>query len=103
MKSSEIANEQVVFQVVTAAMNCRDAYRMIEWCGEALAKKIRRGVVPDSGILENSCTVKNIAREAARLCRSWGEEIPARLEGATGKKIRRRIASEILSYANAAA
>lgn len=103
MKNNEIANEQVVFQVVTAAVNCWDVYKSIEWCGEALAKKIRRGVVPDSGILENSCTVKNIAREAARLCRSWGEEIPARLEGATGKEIRKRIASKILEYANAAA
>lgn len=76
---------------------------MIEWCGDALAKKIRRGIVPDAARLENSSTVKTIAREAAKLCREWGEEIPARLEGATGKEIRRRIASEIMEYANAAA
>ena len=103
MKSTNIANERVVFLVTSTAVNSWDVYKSIEWCGEALAKKIRRGIIPDSEILENSSTVKSIAREAARLCRSWGDEVPARLEGATGKAIRKRIASEILEYANAAA
>lgn len=103
MKSTNIANERVVFLVTSTAVNSWDVYKSIEWCGEALAKKVRRGIVPDSEILENSSTVKSIAREAARLCRSWGDEVPARLEGATGKAIRKRIASEILEYANAAA
>lgn len=102
MKSSEFANEHVVSEVVLTAVNCYDVYKFIEWCANAIAKKIRRGVVPEPEILENSCTVKNIAREAAKLCRNRGEEIPARLEGATGKEIRRRIASYILDYANAA-
>lgn len=103
MKSSNIANERVVFLVTSTAVNSWDVYKSIEWCGEALARKIRRGCIPDPARLENSSTVKSIAREAARLCRSWGDEVPARLEGATGKAIRKRIASEILEYANAAA
>lgn len=103
MKSTNIANDRVVFLVTSTAVNSRDVYSLIEWCGEALAKKIRRGIVPDPERLENSSTVKEIARRAARLCRSWGDEVPARLEGATGKGIRARIASEILEYANAAA
>lgn len=103
MKSFNIANERVVFLVTSTAVNSWDVYKSIEWCGEALAKKIRRGIVPEPERLENSSTVKEIARRAARLCRSWGDEVPARLEGATGKEIRARIASEILEYANAAA
>lgn len=103
MKSTNITNERVVFLVTSTAVNSWDVYKLIEWCGEALAKKIRRGIVLDPARLENSSTVKMIAREAARLCRSWGDEVPARLEGATGKEIRARIASEILEYANAAA
>lgn len=103
MKSSNIANERVVFLVTSTAVNSWDVYKSIEWCGEALAKKIRRGIIPDSEILENSSTVKSIAREAARLCRSWGDDVPARLESATCKEIRKRIASKILEYANAAA
>ena len=103
MKSAIIANERVVFLVTSTAVNSWDVYKSIEWCGEVLAKKIRRGIIPDSEILENSSTVKSIAREAARLCRSWGGDVPARLEGATSKEIRKRIAAEILEYANAAA
>lgn len=103
MKNNEIANESVVFVVTSAAVNSWDVYKLIEWCGNAVAKKIRRGIVPDPERLENSSTVKEIARRAAGLCRSWGEEVPARLEGATGKEIRKRIASTILEYANAAA
>ena len=103
MKSFNIANERVVFLVTSTAVNSWEVYQLVEWCGEALAKKIRRGIVPDPERLENSSTVKEIARRAARLCRSWGDDVPARLEGATGKEIRERIASEILEYANAAA
>ena len=103
MKSAIIANERVVFLVTSTAVNSWDVYKSIEWCGEVLAKKIRRGIIPDSEILENSSTVKSIAREAARLCRSRGDDVPARLEGATSKEIRKRIAAEILEYANAAA
>lgn len=103
MKSSNIANERVVFLVTSTAVNSWDVYKSIEWCGEALAKKIRRGFVLEPEILENSYTVKSIARQAARLCRSRGDDVPARLEGAIGKTIRKRIASEILEYANAAA
>lgn len=103
MKSNEFANYYVVFEVVHAALNCWDAYRYIEWCGKALSKKIRRGITPDPARLENSSTVKMIAREGARLARERGANVPARLAGATGLEIRRRIASEILEYANAAA
>ena len=104
MKSNEFANESVVFEVVATAVNRWDTYKLIEWCGEAIAKKIRRGITPNPARLENSSTVKMIAREGARAARERGAEgIPARLAGATGKEIRRRIASEILSYANAAA
>ena len=104
MKSNEFANESVVFEVVATAVNRWDTYKLIEWCGEAIAKKIRRGCIPDPARLENSSTVKTIARNAAKFSRECGAEgIPARLAGATGKEIRRRIASEILSYANAAA
>lgn len=101
MKSTNIANERVVFLVTSTAMNSYDVYRLLEWCSEALAKKIRRGIVPEPERLENSSTVKEIARRAARLCQSWGDEVPARLEGATGKEIRKRIAAEILECANA--
>ena len=103
MKSSNIATERVVFLVTSTAVNSWDVYKSIEWCGEALAKKIRRGIVPDAARLENSSTVKAIARKAAKLCREWGDDVPARLEGATSEAIRARIASEILEYANAAA
>ena len=103
MKSNEFANESVVFEVVATAVNRWDTYKLIEWCGEALAKKIRRGCIPDPARLENSSTVKSIARNAAKFSRECGAEIPARLTGPTGIEIRRRIASEILSYANAAA
>ena len=102
MKSTNIANERVVFLVTSTAVNSWDVYKSIEWCGEALAKKIRRGCIPDPARLENSSTVKTIARNAAKFSRECGAEIPARLTGPTGIEIRRRIASEILSYANAA-
>ena len=75
MKSFNIANERVVFLVTSTAVNSWEVYQLVEWCGEALAKKIRRGIVPDPERLENSSTVKEIARRAARLCRSWGDDV----------------------------
>ncbi len=47
--------------------NTYDIYRLIEWLYSSLAKKMKKGLVPDVNRLANCSTMKTILRKAAKL------------------------------------
>ena len=53
----------------------REIYCVTEWLENALAKKIRKGLRPEIGVLANCSTMKKIVSMAAKMARENGETV----------------------------
>ena len=47
--------------------NTKDIYRLTEWLCTAIAKKMKKGLVPDMEVLANCSTMKRIVGMAAKM------------------------------------
>ena len=88
----------LVFDLFCWFENTESIWKRGEWCANALAKKIRRGLVPDINYLASCSTVKTIARETIREYRKHINAVKPDKENRAALEM--KIAERILDYAN---
>ena len=76
--------------------NDRDVYTLIEWLQNTLAKKIRKGITPDTEFLKNSSTVKKIICMSKNLLFKYDHQVATKSDILEAKEL---IVNEIIETA----
>lgn len=88
-------NENNVYNIIIISDNVRDIYIKKEWLQNALVKKMKKGVEPNSMILMESSSLKTITRMARKKHLEFGG---CKCSMADDREARRRMANSLIEY-----